>query len=108
MGREREGCARRLLSRSICRVTRTWFAGSLDRGASPPGFSALIRAVAHVLVAAAIQLDEPHGHRTCTVTGQVLPTYAAFFHGFGRYYEGDPMTLPEFRAFKRDELPLPP
>jgi hypothetical protein len=47
-------------------------------------------------------------HRTCTVTGQVLPTYAAFFHGFGRYYEGDPMTLPECRAFKSDDLPFPP
>jgi hypothetical protein len=51
---------------------------------------------------------EMHGHRTCTVTGQVLPTYAAFFHGFGRYYEGDPMTLPECRAFKSDDLPFPP
>jgi hypothetical protein len=50
----------------------------------------------------------PHGHRECLVTGQVLPTYAAFFYGFGRYYEGDPMTVPEFRAFKRDDLPFPP
>ncbi len=49
-----------------------------------------------------------HGRRKCMVTGRVLSTYAAFFYGFGRYYEGDPMTLPEFRAFRRDDLPLPP
>ena len=52
-------------------------------------------------------VGDPHGHRECLVTGQALPTYKSFFYGFGRYYEGDPMTVPEFRAFKRDDLPLP-
>jgi hypothetical protein len=36
-----------------------------------------------------------------------MPTYAAFFFAFGRYFESDPMTTAEFRAFKDDDLPVP-
>jgi hypothetical protein len=50
-------------------------------------------------------VGEPHDHRKCKITRKVLPTYAAFFNGFGKYYEGDPMTVPEFKAFKREDLP---
>jgi hypothetical protein len=50
-------------------------------------------------------VGEPATHRKCTVTGKVLPTYAAFFFAFRRYYEGDDMTIPEFKAFDINELP---
>ena len=43
--------------------------------------------------------------RKCKVTGQTAPTFAAFFHAFGRYYEGDPMTMEEFKAFNTADLP---
>jgi hypothetical protein len=29
----------------------------------------------------------------------VRPSYAAFFQKDGKFYEGDNMTMPEFRAF---------
>jgi hypothetical protein len=34
-----------------------------------------------------------------------MPTYSAFFNAFGKFYEGDPMTVAEFRAFKVKDLP---
>jgi hypothetical protein len=52
-------------------------------------------------------VGEPTSHRKCEVTGRVLPTYAAFLNGFGNYYEGDDMTIPEFRKFNRNDLPAP-
>jgi hypothetical protein len=36
-----------------------------------------------------------------------MPTYAAFFNSFGRYYESDPMTSEEFIVFDVNDLPLP-
>jgi hypothetical protein len=50
-------------------------------------------------------VGEPADHRRCKITKKVLPTYAAFFFAYGRYYESDPMTVPEFRAFKVEDLP---
>jgi hypothetical protein len=44
-------------------------------------------------------------HRRCKITNQVMPTYSAFFNAFGKFYEGDPMTVAEFRAFKVKDLP---
>jgi hypothetical protein len=35
----------------------------------------------------------------------VLPTYSAFFFAYGKFYESDPMTAPEFKAFKVEDLP---
>jgi len=52
-------------------------------------------------------MGEPSDYRKCTISNKVLPTYSAFFAAFGRYYESDPMTEPEFRAFKNDALPPP-
>ena len=34
-----------------------------------------------------------------------MPTYTAFFNAFGKFYEGDPMTVKEFEAFKVENLP---
>ena len=48
---------------------------------------------------------EAHSHRTCKVTGFVAPTFAYFFNHRGHYYEGDPLTFAEFRAFKPEDLP---
>jgi hypothetical protein len=50
-------------------------------------------------------MGEPADHRRCTITKKVLPTYAAFFFAYGKFYESDPMTVPEFRAFKVEDLP---
>jgi hypothetical protein len=50
-------------------------------------------------------VGEPHDHRRCKITNQVMPTYAAFFNAFGKFYEGDPMTVKEFEAFKVEDLP---
>jgi len=50
-------------------------------------------------------VGEPASHRTCKITNRVMPTYSAFFFAYGKYYEGDPMTMPEFRAFKDKDLP---
>lgn len=43
-------------------------------------------------------VGEPFTHRTCTVSGNVLPDWAAFVHVNGRYFEGPNMTVPEWRA----------
>jgi hypothetical protein len=53
-------------------------------------------------------VGEPADHRRCKLTKKVMPTYSAFFFAYGRYFESHPMTMPEFRAFKDDDLPLPP
>jgi hypothetical protein len=50
-------------------------------------------------------VGEPHDHRRCKITNQVMPTYTAFFNAFGKFYEGDPMTVKEFEAFKVENLP---
>lgn len=52
-------------------------------------------------------VGEPSSHRRCKITKTTCPTYAAFFFAFGRYFESDPMTVSEFRAFKDNDLPLP-
>jgi hypothetical protein len=52
-------------------------------------------------------MGEPADHRRCKITNKVIPTYSAFFAAYGRYFESDPMTMPEFRAFKNEDLPLP-
>jgi hypothetical protein len=50
-------------------------------------------------------VGEPHDHRKCKITGKTAPTYAVFFAAFGRYYEGDPMTVNEFVVFNVNDLP---
>jgi hypothetical protein len=52
-------------------------------------------------------IGEPADHRGCTITKKVVPVYSAFFFAYGRYFESDPMSFAEFRAFKDDDLPLP-
>ena len=53
-------------------------------------------------------VGEPADHRRCTITKKVVPVYSAYFFAYGRYYEADPMSFSEFRAFKDSDLPLPP
>ena len=50
-------------------------------------------------------VGEAASHRRCHITKKVLPTYSAFFFAYGKFYESDPMTVPEFRAFKVEDLP---
>jgi len=50
-------------------------------------------------------MGEAHDHRRCSITGQTAPTFAAFFAHNDKFYEGDPMTTAEFRAFDVDTLP---
>ena len=50
-------------------------------------------------------VGEPHDHRPCKVLGQTAPTYAAFIHQAGKFYEGDPMTVAEYRAVDVHNLP---
>jgi hypothetical protein len=50
-------------------------------------------------------MGEPADHRRCTITKKVSPTYSAFFFAYGKFYESDPMTVPEFKAFKVEDLP---
>jgi hypothetical protein len=52
-------------------------------------------------------VGEPFDHRRCKIIKKVLPTYTAFFFAFRRFYEGDPMTEPEFHAFNVNDLPVP-
>jgi hypothetical protein len=52
-------------------------------------------------------VGEPTTHRRCKITSFILPSYAAFFSAYRRYYEGDDMTIPEFKAFDIKDLPLP-
>lgn len=44
-------------------------------------------------------VGEPYDHRICKITGTLRATYTPLFHHKGRYYEGDPMTVPEFKNF---------
>jgi hypothetical protein len=50
-------------------------------------------------------VGEPFDHRPCKVTNIVRASYAAFFQKNGKFYEGDNMTMPEFRAFDPSVLP---
>jgi hypothetical protein len=50
-------------------------------------------------------VGEPFDHRTCKVTKVIRASYAAFFQKNGKFYEGDTMTMPEFRAFDLSVLP---
>jgi hypothetical protein len=53
------------------------------------------------LASPALLMGEPHHHRLCTVTNKIRRTYAAFIQAFGRYYEGDPMTILSRIFFER-------
>jgi hypothetical protein len=50
-------------------------------------------------------VGEPFDHRRCKVTHEVRASYAAFFQRDGKFYEGNNMTVPEFRAFDLSSLP---
>jgi hypothetical protein len=52
-----------------------------------------------VMLGKGFLVGEPFDHRTCSVTKVVRASYAAFFQKDGKFYEGDNMTVPEFRAF---------
>jgi hypothetical protein len=43
-------------------------------------------------------VGEPFDHQACKVTNVVRASYAAFFQKNGKFYEGDNMTVPEFRS----------
>jgi hypothetical protein len=48
-------------------------------------------------------LGEPETHRTCTVTGKMSPTYAAYMQIGDRYYASvSSMTIAEYKAYKAD------
>jgi len=49
-------------------------------------------------------VGEPETHRTCKVTGDVRPTYAAFVCHGDRFFEGPDMTTFEFRALKVSDV----
>ena len=50
-------------------------------------------------------VGEPFDHRRCKVTHVVRASYAAFFQNKGKFFEGDNMTIPEFKAFDVGSLP---
>jgi hypothetical protein len=50
-------------------------------------------------------VGEPFDHRSCSVTNTVRASYAAFFQHKGKFYEGDNMTVPEFKTFDVESLP---
>jgi hypothetical protein len=50
-------------------------------------------------------VGEPIRDRICMIGGTFAPVYASFFHAFGRFYEGDPMTLQELVKLNIHELP---
>ena len=52
-------------------------------------------------------IGEPSDHRRCTILKKIVPVYSAFFFAYGRYFESDPLSFAEFRAFKNDDLPVP-
>lgn len=62
----------------------------------------------HLWIGKGFLVGEPIDHRKCKITGKTAPTYAAFFHAFGRYFEGDAMTSAEFVNFNINDLPQPP
>ena len=49
-------------------------------------------------------VGEPFDHRTCTITGHTMPSYAAFLQHGGKFYEGPNMTVPEFRNLKAEDV----
>lgn len=49
-------------------------------------------------------MGEPSSHRLCTVSGHVLPDWAAFVQHRGQYYEGPSLTLPEWRALELESV----
>ena len=50
-------------------------------------------------------VGEAHDARKCKVTGNTAPTFAAFFTKNGRFYESEPLTFAEMRAFDISVLP---
>jgi hypothetical protein len=50
-------------------------------------------------------VGEPFDHRICNITKVVRASYGAFFQHKGKFYEGDNMTVPEFKAFDMGSLP---
>lgn len=52
-------------------------------------------------------VGERYDHRKCKITGKVSPTCSAFFHAFGRFFEGDPLTVAELVNFDIKDLPSP-
>ena len=49
-------------------------------------------------------VGEPHDYRVCTVHGFTMPVYAAFVVRGGKFYEGEPLTIPEFRKIDIEEV----
>jgi hypothetical protein len=50
-------------------------------------------------------VGEPFDHRRCKVSGNFVPTYAAFLRVGGKFYEStEPMTEREFANFDRGTL----
>jgi len=46
-------------------------------------------------------VGEPMDHRTCTVSGLIAPTYAAFMERKGRFYESiSAVTIAEYKKHK--------
>jgi hypothetical protein len=43
-------------------------------------------------------VGEPLDHHKCSVSGQVMPTYAAFVEYKDKFYEGPHLTVQEFTA----------
>jgi hypothetical protein len=42
-------------------------------------------------------VGEPYTHRVCTVTKDIRATYTPLIQYEGKFYEGDDITVPEFR-----------
>jgi hypothetical protein len=61
----------------------------------------------HLWVGKGFLVGERVDFRKCKITGKTAATYAAFFYAFGRYFEGDPMTVKEFVSFDINDLPKP-
>lgn len=61
----------------------------------------------HVWLANRFLKGEASHHRMCKITKKLVPVFHAYFFAFGRYFESDPMSYEEFKAFKSTDLPLP-
>jgi hypothetical protein len=72
----------------------------LDAGGAPGS-----RNMQSQMLNSVCSVPEPIRDRICMVTGNISPTYAPLFYAFGRYYEGDPMTVQEFVKFNIHDLP---
>jgi hypothetical protein len=53
-------------------------------------------------------VGEPFDHRRCSVTHGMRASFAAFVQHEGKFFEGDPMTAPEFRAFDPSTIAVAP